>query len=110
MLPEVEPEPCCDVLTFDYRLTHRVTVTGQRVVVPVEVKIVTSFQRCPGPMSLGDVVYTTTLLPGEKVRLFTTDRRTRFTFDSSTKVSAIVMNKHQKNSSIWLVLVILCLM
>lgn len=25
--------------------------------------------------------------PGEKVRLFTTDRRTRFTFDSASKVS-----------------------
>jgi hypothetical protein len=32
-------------------------------------------------------VYTTTLLPGEKVRLFTADRRSRFSFDSSTKIS-----------------------
>jgi hypothetical protein len=68
---------------------HRTTVRGgdQRIIVPVEVKIVTRFERCPGAMSLGDLVYSTTLLPGEKVRLFTTDRRTRFTFDSSTKVS-----------------------
>ena len=29
----------------------------------------------------------TTLLPGEKVRLFTTDRRSRFSFDSASKVS-----------------------
>jgi hypothetical protein len=68
---------------------HRTTVRGgdQRIIVPVEVKIATRFERCPGPMSLGDLVYSTTLLPGEKVRLFTTDRRTRFTFDSSTNVS-----------------------
>src|SRR5262245_51039034 len=68
---------------------HRTTarVGDQRIIVPVEVKVITRFERCPGPMSLGDLVYTTTLLPGEKVRLFTTDRRTRFTFDSSTKVS-----------------------
>jgi len=35
----------------------------------------------------GDLAYTTTLLPGEKVRLFSTDRRSRFTFDKETKVS-----------------------
>ncbi|HEY7228242.1 MAG TPA: hypothetical protein VH481_08965 [Nitrososphaeraceae archaeon] len=87
--PKLDTAPCCDVLTFDYRLMHRTTVRGgnQRIIVPVEVKIVTRFERCPGPMSLGDLVYSTTLLPGEKVRLFTTDRRTRFTFDSSTNVS-----------------------
>ncbi|WP_449426309.1 hypothetical protein [Rhodanobacter lindaniclasticus] len=44
---------------------------------PVQVEVVlhTRFKRCSGPMALGDVVYTTTLLPGEKVRLATTDRR-----------------------------------
>jgi len=68
---------------------HKTAVKGgnQRIIVPVEVKIATRFERCPGPMSLGDLVYSTTLLPGEKVRLFTTDRRTQFTFDSSTNVS-----------------------
>ena len=38
-------------------------------------------------MALGDLSYTTTLLPGEKVKLFTSDRRTRFTFDSSSSLS-----------------------
>ena len=45
------------------------------------------FERCPGPMMLGDLLYSTTLLPGEKVRLFTSDRRSRFSFDSASKVS-----------------------
>jgi hypothetical protein len=77
------------VLEFFYRLVHRVPVDigRQRQIVPVEVKIHVRFERCPGPMALGDLVYSNTLLPGEKVRLFTTDRRTRFTFDSSTKLS-----------------------
>jgi hypothetical protein len=38
-------------------------------------------------LTLGELVYSTTLLPGEKVRLFTTDRRTRFSFDSETNLS-----------------------
>jgi hypothetical protein len=38
-------------------------------------------------MALGDLAYTTTLLPGEKVRLSTADRRTRFSFDSETNLS-----------------------
>ncbi|HJZ69032.1 MAG TPA: hypothetical protein VKF81_12985 [Blastocatellia bacterium] len=87
--PKLETEPCCDVLDFHYRqLYHPTVVTGdQRRTVTVEVIIQVRFERCSGPLVLGDLAYSTTLLPGEKVRLFTTDRRTRFTFDSSTKVS-----------------------
>jgi hypothetical protein len=62
--------------------------TGDRsVFVPVEVKIRFRLERCPGPFAIGDLIYTTTLLPGEKVRLFTEDRRTRFTFDSATQLA-----------------------
>jgi hypothetical protein len=68
-------------LTFHYRLVHRVRD------VAVEVKIEALLERCPGPLSLGDLVYSTTLLPGERVRLFTSNRKTRFTFDSTSKVS-----------------------
>src|SRR5437867_2833408 len=87
--PKLETEPCCDVLDFHYRqLYHPTVATGdQRRTVTVEVIIQVRFERCSGPMVLGDLAYSTTLLPGEKVRLFTTDRRTRFTFDSATKVS-----------------------
>ena len=46
-----------------------------------------AFSRCSGPMALGDLAYSTTLLPGEKVRLSTADRRSRFSFDSETKLS-----------------------
>ena len=40
-----------------------------------------------GPALAGDPIYTTTLLPGEKVRLATTDRRSRFSFDSESQLS-----------------------
>lgn len=79
--PELSKEPCCDRLTFDYRLIHQ---AGN---VPVEVKIRALFERCPGPLSLGDLVYSTTLLPGEKVRLFNSSRKNRFTFDQESQVS-----------------------
>src|SRR5712692_5851995 len=87
--PTLSKEPCCDVLDFRYRLTHRTTVNeaGRQAVVTVEVILHLRLTRCPGPLSLGDPVHTITLLPGEKVKLFTSDRRTRFTLDSSTDVS-----------------------
>lgn len=86
--PEITREPCCESLRFSYRLTNR------QFDVPVEIIIVAELQRCPGPMSLGDVVYSTTLLPGEKVRLFTSTRNTRFTYDSESKVSY----RHEQSS------------
>jgi len=87
--PALETDQPCDALDFHYRLTHNTVVVNndQRQIVPVEVTIHARIERCPGPLALGDLVYSATLLPGEKVRLFTSDRRTRFTFDSSTKVS-----------------------
>jgi hypothetical protein len=85
--PALEKDDVCDVLDFHYRQTHMTTVVAGGRRVAVEVLIHARFERCPGPMTLGDLVYTTTLLPGEKVRLFTSDRRTRFSFDSASKVS-----------------------
>ncbi|MEO8131329.1 MAG: hypothetical protein ABJF23_00285 [Bryobacteraceae bacterium] len=88
--PILSKDPCCDVLDFRYRLPHRVQVNepaGRPTLVTVEVILHVRLTRCPGPMFLGDPIHTITLLPGEKVRLFTSDRRTRFTFDSATNVS-----------------------
>lgn len=45
------------------------------------------FKRCTLGLTLGDPIYTTTLLPGEKVKLASTDRRSRFTYDSESKLS-----------------------
>jgi hypothetical protein len=88
--PPLSKEPCCDVVDFRYRLPHRVNVNdeaGRQVVVSVEVILHLRMSRCPGPLFLGDPIHTITLLPGEKVKLFTSDRRTRFTFDSTSSLS-----------------------
>src|SRR4029077_7800772 len=76
--PTLSKEPCCDVLDFRYRLPHRTHVNGavRQATVTVEVILHLRLTRCPGPLSLGDPVHTITLLPGEKVKLFTSDRRT----------------------------------
>lgn len=79
--PELAKDPCCEKLQFTYRLENRI---GD---IPVEIGIVYELERCPGPMSLGDIVYSTTLLPGEKVRLYSNNRSSRFTYDSESEVS-----------------------
>ncbi len=87
--PQLEPCEVCDVLNFTYRLPFRPVVAAgdQRQVVPVEVTLHYRLTRCQGPLSLGDLAYSTTLLPGEKVRLSSSDRHTRFSFDSESKLS-----------------------
>jgi hypothetical protein len=86
--PTLEDRPQCDVMDMRRRL---VFPTGQRgpneQPINVEVTLYTRFTRCSGPLALGDPIYTTTLLPGEKVRLATTDRRSRFSFDSESNLS-----------------------
>ena len=86
--PEVDLEATCDVLDLRRRLifpTRQASEQGRPVL--VEVTIHSRFTRCSGPLALGDIVYSTTLLPGETVRLATTDRRSRFSFDSETHLS-----------------------
>ena len=86
--PDLSTAPICDVIDMRRHLIFPTDVrTEQGVTVRVEVILHTRFTRCAGPLALGDIVYTTTLLPGEKVRLATTDRRSRFSFDSETQLS-----------------------
>jgi len=87
--PQLDADGSCDALDFHYRLIHTATVNLDNQVrrVPVEVILHARLERCPGPLALGDLVYSTTLLPGEKVRLFSTDRRTRFSLDTTSNVS-----------------------
>ena len=87
--PQLEPCEVCDVLNFPYRLPFRplVKVGDQQQIVPVEVTLRFRLTRCSGPLSLGDLIYSTTLLPGEKVQLYSSDRHSRFSFDSETKLS-----------------------
>jgi hypothetical protein len=64
-----------------------VLASANRRRVNVEVILHFKFSRCTLGLTLGDPAYSTTLLPGEKVRLSTTDRKSRFSFDSETKLS-----------------------
>lgn len=84
---QLAPNDLCDVLDFNYRLNYPTSVAApgtDRQLMPVEVKFNFRLTRCRGPLALGDLLYTTTLLPGEKVRLFTSDRRSKFSFDTTT--------------------------
>ncbi|HSG99977.1 MAG TPA: hypothetical protein VLB27_08010 [candidate division Zixibacteria bacterium] len=85
--PQMVRKSLCDVLDFRYRLPRTVRVPGQRVAVPVELLLHFRFTRCSGALVIGDPVYSTTLLPGERVRLFTSDRHNRWSFDSSSNLS-----------------------
>lgn len=87
--PQLEPCEVCDVLNFTYRLPFHplVVIKDQRQTVPVEVTLHYRLTRCAGPLSLGDVMYSTTIFPGEQVRLNSSDRHTRFSFDSESKLS-----------------------
>jgi len=86
--PDLETAPICDVIDFRRRLVFPTPVRGpNEQPIKVEVTFHTRFTRCPGSLALGEIAYSTTLLPGEKVRLQTTDRRSRFSFDSESKLS-----------------------
>lgn len=86
--PDLIKDDHCDVINFSRVLTYpTVLAANNRRSVNVEVILHFKYSRCTLGLTLGDPVYSTTLLPGEKVRLSTTDRRSRFSYDSETKLS-----------------------
>lgn len=85
--PGMESVPVCDTLNFRYRLPFRPLVGEKKVPIPVEVVLHFRFERCSGPIVIGDPIYSTTLFPGERVRLFTNDRHTRWSYDSETNLA-----------------------
>ena len=86
--PALEPCEVCDVIDVRFRLPFR-PVAGAANRAPVTVQVTLHFRltRCSGALSLGDILYSTTLLPGEQVRLFASDRHSRFSFDSETSLA-----------------------
>ena len=86
--PDLIKDDHCDVIDFSRVLTYPTVLdVNNRRRVNVEVLLHFKFSRCTLGLTLGDPAYSTTLLPGEKVRLSTTDRRSRFSYDSETKLS-----------------------
>lgn len=84
--PVLERQPVCDRLDFRYRLPYPVRAS-ERQHLRVELILHFRLERCSGPLVLGDPVYSTTLLPGEQVRLFSSDRHSRWSFDSETQLA-----------------------
>jgi hypothetical protein len=86
--PELRQQPVCDTLNLRYRLPFRARVGKEKQqVIPVEVVLHFRLERCSGELVIGDPIYSTTLLPGEQVRLFTSDRHTRWSYDSESNLS-----------------------
>ncbi len=84
--PELIKDDNCDVLFFTRTLNYPFLYKRETRLM---VQLILGFKlsRCTKGLILGDPVYTISLLPGEKVRLFTTDRRSKFTYDSETQLS-----------------------
>src|SRR5580658_10475642 len=73
--PPLHPWQSCDELDVRYRIPFRPVVQtkdGEQQLL-VEVTVCFRLECCSGPLILGDLLYSTTLLPGEKVRLLSTD-------------------------------------
>ena len=92
--PELEHQPICDALKFRYRLPFFPLPDGMKQRIPVDVVLYFELVRCSGPLVISDPVYSTTLLPGERVRLFTSDRHTQWSYDSESNLSY----RHQTTS------------
>jgi hypothetical protein len=82
--PTLAQGPVCDVLDFRYSVPYRVRLANRQTV-QAEVILHFRLERCSGGLVLGDLAYTTTLLPGEQVRLFTSDRHTRWSYDAESQ-------------------------
>ena len=99
--PTLSPCGSCDELDFIYRMPFPTVVQlpggGQQH--PVEVTIRFRLERCSGPLMLGGILYSTTLQPGEQVRLASSDRHTRFSFDSDTQLSSRQYTTSEESST-----------
>ena len=83
--PPLKACKICDTIDIKYRMPFRQQIDNDTV--SVEVTLHFRFERCSGELTLGDLIHSTTLFPGEKVRMFTSDRNSRWSFDSETNLA-----------------------
>lgn len=91
--PELVDTECTDKLRFRYRLPFKPQINRQSI--PVGVTLVFEYERCSCGTTPGDMQHTFSLLPGEAVRLFTSDKSSRWSFDKETSLSY----RHERTSS-----------
>jgi hypothetical protein len=87
--PSLDKKLLCEIMHFNYRLNYRPESADflnkfANFPIGIELKFSFTYKRCPLELVEGDLVYTNTLLPGETVKLFTSDRRSKFTYDTSS--------------------------
>lgn len=87
--PSLDKKQLCEIMHFNYRLNYLPESPDflQKFAsfpLGIELKFGFTYTRCPIDIVEGDLVYTNTLLPGETVKLFTSDRRSKFTYDTSS--------------------------
>jgi hypothetical protein len=85
--PELGKKPVCDTLDLRYLLPYWTFSPDKKRRIKVELVLHFQLKRCSGDLILGDPIYSTTLLPGEKVRLYTSDRHSRWSYDSESQLS-----------------------
>ena len=91
--PELVETECTDKIRFRYRLPFNPQIGRQRI--PVDVTLMFEYERCSCGLTPGDIQHTFSLLPGEQVRLFTSDKSSRWSFDKETSLSY----RHERTSS-----------
>lgn len=87
--PSLDKKLLCEIMHFGYRLNYRpespdILQKFANFPFGIELKFTFTYKRCPGDLVQGDLVYTNTLLPCETVKVFTSDRRSKFTYDTSS--------------------------
>lgn len=91
---KLKPEPTCDIM----RLTYRLNVVEEKI--PVEVVLHYEMERCSLDYVLGDLLYSTTLLPQERVWL---SFRNRHSVSRLTDDKSFSAHTHAYNSvSLWM--------
>jgi Zn-finger protein len=98
--------PCCPQfnrckekteINFKFRYLIICSIDDKKY--PVEIIFSYKLVREFTGMALGDIVYTQTLFPGEKVKLATTDRRSSFTIDKESNLA--VRNEIKSEETQW---------
>lgn len=91
--PELVEDKCQEKMRFHYKLPFRPNVNNRDI--SVEVALIFEYSRCTEGLTKGDLQHTISLLPQEQVRLFTSDKSSRWSYDKETSLSY----RHERTSS-----------